>query len=129
MLRSLFGRFSFASLISGALASATSMLRYELELARQELRRKMRAVARGIVYVVIGAAFLFFVVSLLIVAAVVALAQVWPLWLAALVVAGGLLVVAIVFLAVGARKIRKNADLRPERAVRAFRRLSKSDRD
>jgi hypothetical protein len=37
---------------------------------------------------------------------------------------GSLLVIALIFLAVGASKIKKNKDLRPERAVSALKRFS-----
>jgi magnesium-transporting ATPase (P-type) len=124
MLRALFGKLSFAGLLSTALAQATSMLRYEVQLAKEELRRKIRAIAGGVVFVLIGAAFLFFVVALLLVAALVALSQVWPMWLAALVIAGALLIVASIFLAIGASRIKANSDLRPERAMLAYRKLT-----
>jgi uncharacterized membrane protein YqjE len=121
MLRSLLGKFSLAGLATALLGQVTTVIRYEIEEAKREFRRKVKAILAGIGLLLVGAAFALCVIGLLILAAVDGLANVWPVWLSALTVAGGLLVFAIIFFAIGAGKIRKNTDLRPERVVSAYR--------
>jgi membrane protein implicated in regulation of membrane protease activity len=57
-------------------------------------------------------------------AGLIALSEVWPMWLSALVVAAVLFVIAWIFIGVGLRRVRKNSDLRPERLVNAYRRFN-----
>jgi hypothetical protein len=124
MLRSLLGKFSVAGLLSALLGQVTTVIRYEIEAAKRELHRKVKAILAGVGLILVGAAFALCVIGLLILAAVDGLANVWPVWLSALVVAGGLLLFASIFFAIGAAKIRNNADLRPERMVSAYRAVS-----
>ncbi len=121
MLRSLFGKFSVASLLTSLLGPVAIVIRHEIEAARREFRRKVKAILAGIGLILVGAAFALCVIGLLILAAVDGLSNVWPVWLSALAVAGGLLIFASVFFAIGAAKIRNNADLRPERVISAYR--------
>jgi hypothetical protein len=121
MLRSLLGKFSIAGLVSALLSRVTTVIRYEIEEARREFHKKVKAIITGFILILVGAAFAFCVIGLLLFAAVYALSNVWPVWLSALVVAGGLLLIAIIFFAIGAAKVRKNTDLRPERVVSAYR--------
>lgn len=124
MLKALFGKLSVSTLLGGLVSQLTSVVRYEVELAKREVQRKLKAIVAGLGLLVVAAAILFFALGLLILAAVVALSQVWPMWLAALVVAGVLAIVASVFVGVGVSRIKKNSDLRPERMVSAYRRFA-----
>lgn len=102
----------------GALAGRVmGMVKVEAENAKQEMQEKATALAGGLIFVVVAAAFGFFALGVLLIAAVVGLAQVWPLWAAALAVGGALILIAGIFALVGSKKINKNKDLRPHRAI------------
>ncbi|MBN2176549.1 MAG: phage holin family protein [Demequinaceae bacterium] len=124
MLRSLFSKISVASFVGAAVAQATAGIRNEVIAARDEFTNKIKAIAFGALLALFGAGLALFATGFLAYAALTALADVWPMWLAALVIAGVLLLAAWIFLAVGFRRIRKNADLRPERLLGAYRRFN-----
>ena len=121
MLRSILGKLSVSGIVSALLAQVTATIRHEVDVAKRELARKLKAIATGIGLLIVAAGLIFIVLVLGCVAAVAALSTVWPTWLAALVIAGGFLLVALVLVAVGLTKIRRNLDLRPERLVSAYR--------
>ncbi|MDF2442569.1 MAG: hypothetical protein JWR01_772, partial [Subtercola sp.] len=60
---------------------------------------------------------LFFVFAVLVAAAVLGIATALPAWLSALIVAGGLLVVAIILVLVGIAQIKKGAPPVPEETI------------
>jgi hypothetical protein len=124
MARSFFDAFSVSSIVTALLGQVTQAVRHEVELAKQELTRKVKGLLTGGILVALAAALIAGAVILMIIAGVSALTIVWPLWLAALVGGGSLLVLALIFLAIGVAIIKKNKDLRPERAVSALKRFS-----
>jgi hypothetical protein len=129
MLRLLLGKFSVSSLLGGIVGQAAGVIRNEIDTARRDFNRKIKALAAGIGLLVVGGAFAFLVIGLTVLAALDGLSNIWPLWLSALVIAGVFLIVAVIFIAVGLKRIRKNSDLRPERvvsAVSAYRRFTGS---
>ena len=125
MPRSFFDRFSVSSIVAAILGQVGTVVRHEIKLAREEMARKVRHLMAGGILMVIAAGLLGGTVILLIIAGVSALTLVWPLWLSALVGGGALLVLALIFLAIGSSLIKRNKDLRPERAVSAMRRFSR----
>ena len=124
MARSLFDAFSVSSIVSSLVGQVTQALRHEVDLAKQELTRKVKGLLTGGILIAIAMGLAMGALILLVIAGVAALTLVWPLWLSALVGGGSLLVTALIFLAIGSVKIKKNKDLRPERAVSALRRFS-----
>lgn len=115
------------SLIGGVVAQATAGIRREVTATKTELINKIKALAVGFLYLTFAVGIAVFATGFLAYAAMVALSEVWPTWVAALTVAGVLIAIASVFLAIGLKRIRKNSDLRPERLMNAYRRFSLDD--
>jgi hypothetical protein len=124
MARSFFDAFSVSSIVSAILGQVGRAVRHEIEIAKQEFARKVKGLLAGGIMVAIAAGLAGIALTLFIIAGVAALTLVWPLWLSALVGGGALLVLALILLAIGSAVIKKNKDLRPERAVSALKRFS-----
>ena len=124
MARSFFDAFSVSSIVTALLGQVTQAVRHEVDLAKQELTRKAKGLLTGGILVALAIGLAGTAMILLVISGVSALTLIWPLWLSALVGGGGLLVLALIFGAIGAATIKKNKDLRPERAVSALKRFS-----
>ncbi|MCJ7827455.1 MAG: phage holin family protein [Demequinaceae bacterium] len=127
MLRSLFSKISVASFVGAAVAQATAGIRNEVNAAKTEFTNKIKAIAFGALLALFGAGLALFATGFIAYAGLIALADVWSMWLAALVIAGALLLIASIFLTIGLRRIHKNSDLRPERLLGAYRRFNLED--
>jgi hypothetical protein len=103
------GRPHLAALIRQVPDLVTRLIRDEVRATRAELVGKVTSAGLGIGLLVGAAIFAFFVLGVLIAAAVIALAGVLPGWLASLLVAAGLLIVAAVFVLIGVRTLKKGA--------------------
>lgn len=112
-----FGKYIVNALVAATAGRVTGILRNELEDAKLEMQTKAKGLGIGAALVGVALTFMFFATGVFLTAAVIGLAQVWPAWLAALVVGGALILIAGIFVAVGAAKINKNKDLKPERAI------------
>jgi len=112
-----FGKYVVNALVGATAGRVTGILRAELEEAKLEVQEKAKGLGIGAALVAVATSFLFFATGVFLAAAVIGLAQVWPAWLAALVVGGALLLIAGIFIAVGVAKINKNKNLKPERAI------------
>jgi hypothetical protein len=97
---------------------AKRFVQLELELATLELKRKIAALGIGIVMLVAAATFGLFALGFLVAAAAAAFATFLPTWLALLVVAGGLLVLAGGLAAAGVAALKKATPPVPELALR-----------
>ena len=64
-----------------------------------------------------AASFAFFALGVLVAAAVIGLAQVLPAWAAALIVAGGLLLIAALLVAVGVQQIKQGTPPTPTKTI------------
>ncbi|WP_291379327.1 phage holin family protein [Demequina sp.] len=117
-----FGKYVVNALVAAVAGQAMGIVRTELEDAKTEMQEKAKGIGIGAALVAASASFLFFALAVFLAAAVIGLAQVWPAWLAALAVGGGLLLIGGILIAVGASKINKNKDLKPERAITSLRR-------
>src|SRR5438093_369020 len=97
---------------------AKSLVRLELELAALELKRKVAALGLGAALLVAAAVFGLFGLGFALATVAAAFATFLPTWLALLIVAGGLLVLAgiLAFVAVGL--IKKATPPLPEQALR-----------
>ncbi len=120
MLRSLLGKI----LLGGAVAQATSNLRQEVAAVRTEFTNKIKSLIFGAIILAFAVGIALFAIGFLALAALTALSNVWTMWLSALVIAGALLIIAWIFLAIGLRKVHKNSDLRPNRFMNAYRRFT-----
>ncbi|MGR4011069.1 phage holin family protein [Leucobacter sp. 1207-22] len=79
----------------------------EINNAKVEVIAKAKKAGIGAGAIVIALFFLFFMLEALVIAAIAALAIVWPWWLAALTVAGALLLLAAGAIAGGIALIRR----------------------
>jgi hypothetical protein len=96
---------------------ARSFVQLEIQLAVAELKRKVVSLALGI-GLVVGAALLSILALLLGVAAATAgIATALPVWLALLVMFGGLFLMTLVLGATGAALLRRGSKPVPEQAI------------
>jgi uncharacterized membrane protein YqjE len=79
----------------------------EIELFKQEMIRKLRALGIGAGLIAVAGIILLGMLGVLLTAAVFALSQVMPGWLAALLVAAALLVIAVIVGLIGYRVLKK----------------------
>ncbi len=117
-----FGKYLVNALVAAVAGQAVGIMRTEIDDAKTEMVQKAKGIGIGVGLVAGAASFLFFATGTFLVAAVLGLAEVWPAWLAALVVGGALLLIGGLLVAIGAAKINKNKDLKPERAIKNLRR-------
>lgn len=109
---------TFASTILTALAGRwATVIKAEVEIAKIELERKLKELGKGAALLAVAGVFAFFMVGVLLAMAVLLLATVVKPWVAALIVAGGLLFWVLVLGIWGAVKVKNNKDLNPERSV------------
>jgi hypothetical protein len=95
---------------------ASTLARLELELAILEVKRKVVALGLGIGALAGAAVFVLLALGFGLAAAGAALALVLSTWLALLIVAGGLVLLALVLALVGLLAVRKGVPV-PEQAV------------
>ena len=104
------------------LASQVSeLVRGELELARTELAAKGKRAGAGAGLAGGGGVVALYGLGALIAAGIAALALLWPVWLAALVVGVVLLIVAGVLALAGRSQLRRAVPAAPEHAVQSVR--------
>lgn len=108
-----FGKM-FINAVLGAVAGKwIATIKAEVEVAKLEMKIKGRELAKGAAFIAIAGVLGFFMLLVLVAAAVLAFALILETWAAALVVAGILLVIILIFGLAGASKIKKNKDLMP----------------
>jgi hypothetical protein len=111
------GTRSLFALIAELPGLILAVVRAELNRLKAELAAKAKHAAVGIGLFVGAAVFGFFGLCVLIAAAVLGLAVVLPGWLAALIVAVALLVVAGILALVGIRSFKKVGSLAPQKTI------------
>ena len=72
-----------------------ALAKAELANAKREITKKAKRGGIGLLAIVIALFFLFFAIGAFVTAAIAGIAVVWPVWLSALVVAGGLVLLAV----------------------------------
>lgn len=114
-------RPSLFDLIKVVLRLGPKQINDEIQLAIGQMKAK--GVAAGIAagLMVVGLVFVTFLVVALIIAAVAALALIFELWAAALIVAGVFLLIAVIFALIGFLRLKKAMPLVPEDAIRGLR--------
>jgi hypothetical protein len=105
-------------LIADVPALIVQLFRDELESLKAELVTKAKGIAVGAGLIAVAATFAILAIVMLLIAAVFALALVVPTWAAALIVAGGLLVIAAVFIAIGLAQFKRGDVGKTARSVR-----------
>ena len=97
------------------------LIRAEIEQLRMELVQKLKGTGIGLGLFILALNFLSLFVMLLILAGVFALSLVMPLWAAALIVAGVSLVLAVVFVVIGAIAMKTGGKPVPSRTIQSVR--------
>lgn len=108
------------------------LIRAEIEQLRMELVQRLKGTGIGLGLFVVALNLIVVAVLLLVLAGVFALSLVMPLWAAALIVAGATLVLALVFVAVGALAIKTGGKPVPTRTLQSVREdvaVIRGDRD
>lgn len=96
---------STRELVAAAVESATELVRDEIELARLEMKRDLKAQIRSGIWLGVAAVFALMLLAMLLVAAALGLGTVMAGWGAALIVAAFTLLVAVGAGAIGYSKI------------------------
>jgi hypothetical protein len=96
---------------------ARRVVQLELELASLELKRKIAALGLGLALLVASVVFGLFALGFALAAAATGLATFLPTWLALLLVAAGLLVLAGALAAIAIARFRKGSPPVPELAL------------
>ncbi|WP_296665788.1 phage holin family protein [Demequina sp.] len=112
-----FGRYFFNAMIGGIIGRFIEVVRHEWEVAKLELKHKGVELAKGAAMLAVASILGYFMLLVLLAAAVLGLAEVFEPWLAALIVAGAILFWVLILGLWGAYKVKKNKDLKPERAI------------
>lgn len=84
-----------------------ALAKAEYENAKREIAKKAKRAGIGALAIVIALFFLFFAIACFVAAAVAGIAVVWPVWLAALTVAVGLLLLAAAAILAGVALIKR----------------------
>ncbi|MET9515573.1 phage holin family protein [Streptomyces sp. NPDC002994] len=108
---------SVGDLVKHASEQISQLMRQELRLAQAEMQQKGKRFGLG--GGLLGGAGVVGLLALqaIVATAIIALDLVWPLWLAALVVTGALLVVTAVLAAVGKKQVSRATPATPEQAI------------
>lgn len=85
------GTFELLARLPGQLLG---LVKAEYENAKREIAARLKRAGIGLLSIVIALFFLFFALSAFVAAAIAGLAVVWPVWLSALVVGAGLILLA-----------------------------------
>jgi uncharacterized membrane protein YqjE len=99
---------------------APRQLNDEIAMAKFEVKRKGKQLGVAGAFLGVAAVFLAFLVTGLIVAAIMGLATIMPAWLAALLVCAVFLLIALIGGLIGIRKFKKAMPLIPEETVRGL---------
>jgi predicted phage tail protein len=94
-----------------------NLVKEELEQFKNEMVGKLKHAGIGIGLFVGAGVFAFFMVGVFLAAAVLGFATIVPGWLAALIVAGILLVITVVLVLVGVAQIRKGVPPAPTETI------------
>ncbi|WP_423920375.1 phage holin family protein [Frigoribacterium sp. 2-23] len=108
---------SLGSLLGSLPELISRLIRGEITLAKAELVTKLKEAGLGIGLLVGAALFGFFLLAVLITAAVLGLATVLAPWLAALIVAAALLILTCVLALMGVSSLKKGVPPVPQHTV------------
>ncbi|MDN4480319.1 phage holin family protein [Demequina muriae] len=117
MADSKLGKMVINAILGAVAGKWIATIKTEVEVTKVEIKYKSRQLGIGAAFLAIAGALGFFMLLVLIAAAVLAFALILEPWAAALVVAGILLVIIVIFGAAGASKIKKNKDLMPTASI------------
>src|SRR5690349_15171913 len=96
----------------------TEILRSEVRLARVELQHDVQQLAKASVLLLIGALLALYAFGFILLGVVYVVAQTLPAWASAMIVGGGLGVLAAIVTLTGRKKIQA-ASLRPDKTIQS----------
>ncbi|MDO5745726.1 MAG: phage holin family protein [Micrococcaceae bacterium] len=108
---------STGELIARLSEQSSTLIRDEMRLAKAEFGEKAKYAGVGLGMFGAGGLLGFFGVAVAIATAVMALALIWPAWLAGLAVTVVLFIMAGVVALVGKKKVKAAGSLKPERTI------------
>ncbi len=112
-----FGRYFVNAIVAGVIGRFVGVVKTEIARAKEETAAKLKGIGAGLGLLAAAGAMGFFLLGVLITAAILGLATVWPAWLAALVVAGAMLLILLILVGIGVSLIKKNKDLTPQQSI------------
>lgn len=115
------GKKSFLSLLTDVPHLISQLVRAELELLKAELLHKLKATGIGIGLFIVSLNLLLLALLLFIFAGVFALALVLPVWASALIMGGGVLLIAVVVAAIAAKTMSGSSVPAPTETVESIR--------
>lgn len=110
-------RRSLGSLISSLPGLVTDLLKAEFTNLQREIVGKLKAIGIGVAFFVVAAVLAFFMLGVLLAAAVLGFATIMPGWAAALTVAGIILVVIIVLVLIGVNRLKHGVPPAPTETI------------
>jgi tetrahydromethanopterin S-methyltransferase subunit C len=113
-------RRSIFRLIGDLPGALMALVRAELDSLKSEIAGKLKAAGIGIGLLVGAALFGFFLLTVLITAAILGLATALPAWAAALIVAGVLLIITAVLALLGISNLQKGIPPAPTETVKSI---------
>lgn len=111
---------SIAAVLSDIVGDLQQIIRAEVRLAKVEVREELAKAKQGAAMLVTAGIVLVLAVGLSLLAAVYALATIWPPWAAALVLAVGVAVLGGLLAITGLHRL-KDVNLTPEKTVSTVR--------
>ncbi len=93
-----------------------TLVKAEFENAKREITSKAKRAGIGLLSIIIALFFLFFAIAAFVTAAIAGISVVWPVWLSALVVAVGLLLLAAGAIFAGIALIKRGVPV-PESTI------------
>lgn len=108
---------SLFKLIADIPTLLVDLVRGEFESLKQEILDKLKHAGIGIGLLAAAATFAFFALLVLIAAAVLGLATVVPAWASALIIGGGVLLIAVVLALVGVASLKRGVPPAPTRTI------------
>lgn len=109
-----------SALLSDLTQEVTQLFRQEVELAKAEASEKVSQTVKGAISLTIGGAVAYAGLLVLLATAVIALAYVFPLWQAALIVAVVTLIIGMIMVMSGRKKM-KAQNLKLEKTAHTLR--------
>jgi uncharacterized membrane protein YqjE len=115
-------RKSIFELIAEIPTLVTDLVQREIELVKTEIIAKLKALGVGAGLIAVAVGLLLAMLGVLLTAAIFALSQIMPGWLAALLVAAVLLIIAVIFGLIGYRILKKGIPPFPSESIDSLRR-------
>lgn len=111
---------SLAALIADVPRLLGELVRGEIESLKQEMATKLKNAGIGVGLFAGAALFALFALMVLIAAAILGFAEVLPAWAAALIVAGILLIITAILVAVGVNLVKKGTPPAPTETIESI---------